>query len=271
VEQVRWHQDDSETYRLRVQPYTGRWWGYDARYEGSAFVFELRSPPVVLTSTKPLEGITVAVDPGHSPDTGAIGPTCLVEKDANFELARALEKKLVAQGAKVVLTRVYQQAVSLYDRPKIAFRAHADLLVSIHNNALPDGEDPFKKNGYGVYYYHPLSLPLARDIHDAYGECFGTCAPKDMSLRDDGLYYDNLAIPRATQMPSVLTETCYIMFPREEALLRSPEFRDRCADALTTGITRYVNAVCKRIQPPQQLKKKKGAVRKHRSRPVKRK
>ncbi|MHB9155288.1 MAG: N-acetylmuramoyl-L-alanine amidase family protein, partial [Endomicrobiales bacterium] len=256
VEQVRWFQDTSDTYRLRVRPYPGRWWGYDARYEGSAFVLELRSPPVVLRGTAPLSGITIAVDPGHSPDTGAIGPTGLVEKDANLALALCLREKLKSRGAKVVLTRNGSDGAALYDRSKTAYRANADILISVHNNALSYGQNPFEKNGYSVYYYHPASLPLAREIHAAYGELLGQGGAPETALRDDGLYYNNLAIPRTTQMPTVLTESAYIIIPREEACLRSPAFQEKCADAITKGVERYVGAVCRREAPPPKAKKK---------------
>ena len=144
--------------------------------------------------------------------------------------------------------------VALYDRSKIAFEEKADILVSVHNNALPDGENPLEKNGYGVYYYHPQSRALARAIHAAYGEGFGA---GEMQLRDDGLYYDNLAVARATQMPSVLTETAYIIVPREEAFLKTPAFRERTAEAITAGIVRYVNSVCRREALHSSSRKKK--------------
>lgn len=253
VEQVRWFQDDPETYRLRVCAPPDKWWGYDARYEENEFVFELRSPPEVIRSTMPLAGITIAVDPGHSPDTGAMGPTGFLEKDANLAIALSLKEKLAAKGATVVMTRSGTGGAALYERPKTAYRQNADILVSVHNNALPEGGDPFAKNGYGVYYYHPVSRALARDIHAEYGKRFGS---GEMSLRDDGLYYDNLAIPRTTQMPSVLTESAYMIVPREEALLKTVSFQDTCAEAITAGITRYVHSVTT-WDPPKPVKKKK--------------
>ena len=41
------------------------------------------------------------------------------------------------------------------------------MLVSIHNNALPDGVNPFTNNGTSVYYNQPRSVPLARAIQAA--------------------------------------------------------------------------------------------------------
>ncbi|MBK8574988.1 MAG: N-acetylmuramoyl-L-alanine amidase [Elusimicrobia bacterium] len=94
VRRLEWFQDDSDTYRLRVHLFPGRWWGYDARYEASGFVLELRRPLANPRDPSSLAGLTVALDPGHSPDSGAVGPTELLEKVANLAIAECLERKL---------------------------------------------------------------------------------------------------------------------------------------------------------------------------------
>ena len=45
---------------------------------------------------------------------------------------------------------------------EIAVDAGGDLLVSVHNNAFPDGVDPRANHGTSVYYFHPPSAELAR-------------------------------------------------------------------------------------------------------------
>ena len=45
-------------------------------------------------------------------------------------------------------------------------------------------------------------------------------------LRDDGLHYGNLALPRTPRFPAVLIESAYLIVPREEALLNTERFRD---------------------------------------------
>ena len=51
--------------------------------------------------------------------------------------------------------------VDLWPRVALAESAGAELLVSIHNNALPDGINPFTNNGTSVFYNQPRSVPLA--------------------------------------------------------------------------------------------------------------
>lgn len=238
VKQLQWFQDDEETYRLRVDTIPNGWWGYDARYQDGQFILEIRTPPVVSGNDSPFKGLTIAIDPGHSADTGAIGPTGYLEKDANLAQALVLKEKLLAKGAKVIMTRVGDEDVPLSKRPQIAWEAKADLLISIHNNALPYGGNPFEKHGFGVYYFTPMSLPLAKEIHQAYSETFSS--NQEYNLPDDGLFYGNLALTRSPQMPSVLIESAYMIVPEEEAYLKTEAFRRACANAIITGMERYL-------------------------------
>ena len=237
IKNISWRQDDEEAYSLRIDTVANSWWGYDARYEGNTLILELRTPPPVKVSDSPLTGLTIVIDPGHSADTGAIGPTGYMEKDANLAQSLILKEKLIAKGAHVVMTREGNEDVPLRERPRIAWRNRADLLVSIHNNALGYSGNPFVRNGFGVYYYTPMSLPLAKEIHSAYRETFGNS--DRFSLRDDGLYYGNLAMTRIPQMPTALIESAYIIVPEEEAYLKTDSFRIACAEAIINGLERY--------------------------------
>lgn len=255
VRRVEWFQDDTDTYRLRVHLHPGRWWGYDARYENGGFVLELRRPLANPRDPASLAGLKVALDPGHSEDPGAVGPTELIEKDANMAISLCLEKKLRQAGAEVYLIRKGTESVNLYDRPKRAWEARADILISVHNNALPEGADPFERNGYGVYYFHPFSFALAQRTQEAYTTLFGGKAEgrrqtSAARLRDDGLHYGNLALSRTPQMPSILTESAYIILPEEEALLRTERFQCDCANAMVLGLKNFVKEVRKKDSLP---------------------
>lgn len=243
VRQVRWFQDASDVLRLSVETDPGAWWGYDADYAGGGFELRLRRPPPPPADRRApiLQGLTVAVDPGHSEDTGAIGVTGTLEKDLNLDIAECLREKLEAERATVVMLRESNSHVPLYERPRLARASAADLLISVHNNALPEGEDPFEKNGFGVYYYHPHSLAFAKAVHEAYRDKFLTGKNTSRTMmRDDGLHWGNLALPRTPQMPAILTESAYMIYPPEEYALRQPSFQCDCAEAMVEGIRRFV-------------------------------
>jgi N-acetylmuramoyl-L-alanine amidase len=237
VKQVSWFQDDRETYRLRVNTAPNSWWGYDVRYEGRELVLELRTPPPLPTGGNPLSGLIIAIDAGHGSGGGAIGTTGYSEGEANLAIAAQLQAKLLAKGAQVILTRPTAAEVPLMDRPKIAWQQRADLLISVHNNALGVDGNPLLKHGFEIYYFTPMSFSLAQEIHGAYRETFG--AGRQFELPDGGLYYGNLALVRGPQMPSVLVESAYMIYPAEEAYLKTAEFQGACADAMVSGLERY--------------------------------
>lgn len=207
-------------------------WGYRAEWNGDNLVIVVKKPPhLAAAPDHAVRGLLVAIDPGHSPDSGAVGPLGTPERDVNLAIAKRLAAHLEALGARTLLTRTGPTPLALYDRPAIAAGANADILISVHNNALPDGVDPFVRRGYGVYWFRPQSLALARALHSAYA--------KDTNLRDDGLYHRNLALCRPTDQPSVLTESAYIMWPQEEELLLDPAFQDKLGFTMADGIERW--------------------------------
>jgi len=228
VRLATWSQPEEGLYELKLQ-LTQDIWGYDSYYEGNTFYFQLNKPPC---NIRTLRGKTIVIDPGHSKDPGAIGPTGYTEAEANLAIALALRKELQSKGAKVVMTREDDSDVELYDRPKIAKMNNADLFVSVHNNALPDGVNPFTNNGTSSYYYHPHSLKLARCIHAEMLKATG--------LPDHGLYYGNLAVNRPTQYPAVLVECTFMIIPEQEAMLKTDKFRKKLAKAITRGIKSFL-------------------------------
>lgn len=204
-------------------------WGYRARWEGNDLLFEVRRPPAI-KGRNPLSGRLIAVDPGHPPG-GAIGPTGLREAEANLAVALELQRLLKAAGARVLMTRTEDIAVDLAPRVALAEQADADVLVSIHNNALPDGINPFTNHGTSVYYDHPRSIPLARDIQAE--------LVRALRLPDLGIGRGDLAIVRGTWMPSVLMEGFFMTLPDQEAALRTPRGRRMYARAVFDGLRRF--------------------------------
>jgi N-acetylmuramoyl-L-alanine amidase len=82
----------------------------------------------------------IMLDPGHGGiDPGCIGVTGIYEKDITFATAQALAHSLDATGHfRVQLTRNDDEFVALGERVERARAAKADLMLSIHADALPD-------------------------------------------------------------------------------------------------------------------------------------
>jgi N-acetylmuramoyl-L-alanine amidase len=229
IKEIQWVQPGKEVYQLKVYLTLEQQWGYDVFYEGSALILEIKDQPKL---NGQLKGLKIAVDPGHSPDPGAVGPTGLEERVVNLEIAKKLEKILEKNGAEVILTRSGMDSLALYDRPKIAIEEKCDILISIHNNALPDGINPFYNNGTSTYYYHPQAFFLAKEIQKELVE--------RLQLPDYGIYYGNLVLTRPTQLLAVLVECTFMMIPEQEELLRTEKFQEKCAQAICNGILNFV-------------------------------
>jgi len=228
IEQIVWSQPEPGMTCLKVYLTSDRIWGYDAYYVDDEFHFRINKHP----HKYHLSDFRFVIDPGHSPDPGAIGPTGLMEKDVNLAIARQLKKELERKGATAVLTRSDDSPLPLAERPKIAVREKADIFISIHNNALPDGVNPFTNNGVSTYYYHPHSAALARSVQKALA--------RELGLPDFGWYYANFAVDRPTQYPAILVESAFIILPEQETLLKNPKFQNRIAKAITRGVENFL-------------------------------
>lgn len=232
IRTVEWLQETSDrarfTVHLRERPF-----GYLVLWDNGNLVLRLRRKPTI-DASRPLANLTIAVDPGHPP-IGATGPTGLWEPQATLWVAERLAAILRARGATVLMTRSTMDPVALGDRPALARRANAHLLVSIHLNALPDGINPFRAQGTGTYFFRAHAEPLARAVQR------GLVAR--MGLPDHGIYYDNLALTRPTWMPSILCEGAFLMMPDQEAALRTPQFQEAYARGIADGIEEYFRAL----------------------------
>ncbi len=206
-------------------------WGYRTRWDGTDLLLEIRRPPVI-ESKQPLAGRVIAIDAGHPP-LGARGPTGLWEPEITLEIARKTARLLEQYGVSVILTRQTDEPVALMERPKLAEDAGAELLVSIHANALPDGVNPFESNGTSVYYFYPRSAPLARELNRALVRQFG--------YGDLGMGRGNLALARTTWMPAVLAEGLFMMIPEQETVLASEEGQWRYARGIVEGVASFLH------------------------------
>jgi N-acetylmuramoyl-L-alanine amidase len=236
VKTVRWTQPSDGIFKVEIDLTDNNLAGYKAYYENNKFYLRLKQKPKPDGGlfAGPLKGLKILIDPGHSHDTGAVGPTSLREKDANLWIAHELRQILFDKGADVLMTRYGHENIKLYDRPDIAEEWGADLLISIHNNALPDGVNPLVNNGTSVYYYHPHSKLLAEFVHKR--------MIKATKLDDHGLYYGNLVLTRPTFIPAILVECAFMMIPEQEAMLKTDKFQKKCAIAITDGIEDYIKS-----------------------------
>lgn len=238
---------------------------------------------------------TVVIDPGHGgKDSGAVGPTGLMEKDVVLDIALKVKELFKTDPQyNVILTRDKDIFIPLNERTEIANRAGADLFVSIHANASAnsyakgietyilnwtDDEEAIRvaarENAISVKKMRQLkgelgfmlaslereakrddSVKLAGYIHTRMTEAL----KNSFSRSDNGVKQALFYVLVGAQMPSCLLEVSYISNPEEERLLADEYYRMKIAQSIVNGIKDYFS----RVEKIQKVKytKHSGIVR----------
>ena len=218
----------------------------------------------------------VVIDPGHGgQDAGTQGTRGLQEKELVLDVAKRVGKLIEDRiGAEVIYTRTDDTFIPLEGRTALANDKRADLFLSIHANSSP----LTRIAGVEVYY---LNFPDSKDAQEVASRENASSEKSIFELRDiiqtitlhdkaeeskefagrlqTSLYAfssknfpnsKNRGVKKApfvvligANMPSVLAEVGFLTNPREEILLKKPDYRQRLAEALFRGISRYADSL----------------------------
>jgi len=232
IKSIKWNESRGARHELLIEMAYPQIWGYRTFFDKNQFTLEIKNQPVFADPLfSSLKDRVITLDPGHNPDSGAVGPTGLLEKDVNLQVCLRLKKSLERKGALVVLTREEEQGVALLTRPHLAAFVNADVLLSLHFNSLPDGVNPYRNHGTSTYYFQPMSYPLALAIQEGLLE--------HLQLPDFGLFNRSLVLTRPTGMLAVLLEPAFMIHPEEERKIQSPAFQDSIAVAVTQSLEKF--------------------------------
>ncbi len=215
----------------------------------------------------------VVVDAGHGGDDhGARGRGGLIEKNVVLAVAKRVEKKLKAEGLKVVMTRSADRFVPLDERTELANQAKADLFISIHANA----SSAKAAHGIETFFASPdatdeAAQDLARAENLAFGEDAAVPEPDDPllailgdmaatehlvesqefarmtqeriakveSARSRGVKQAPFVVLMGVRMPAVLVEIGFLTHAGEEKALGSEKEKERLADGIVAAVSHY--------------------------------
>lgn len=191
-------------------------------------------------SMRGIKGKMIVIDAGHGgSDCGAIGASGTYEKDITLAIAKEVQKQLMMEGAKTMMTRTTDREVSrkkdvsdsaeLGARVTVAERAQADVFVSIHLNSFASPDT----GGVETYYYQG-SFAGERLAHRVQKSLMA-----QFDLQDRGVKTANFYVLKYSSMPTILTELAFISNPREERLLTSAESQKMFARAIVNGLKQY--------------------------------
>jgi N-acetylmuramoyl-L-alanine amidase len=232
----------------------------------------------------------IVIDAGHGGyDTGTIGPNGLMEKDVVLDVAKRLGRLLESRlGAEVIYTRRDDTFIPLETRTAIANRERADLFISVHANSSHNSD----ARGVETYYLNFTSSPDAlevaarenavseKSIHelqdlvkkialkdkidesrefagDVQESLYGGLSLNNASIHDRGVKKAPFIVLIGANMPSILAEISFVSNPTDERKMETSEHRQRIAESLYRGVSKYVNGlsgvkVASKMDKPQR-------------------
>lgn len=220
--------------------------GYDYALENGSWRFTVKTLPRI-TST-----VRILIDPGHGgEESGALGLDGTLEKKINLAVSLLLREALHAEGfSSVFMTRETDKTISLPERGKAVINTQADIVLSMHHNALPDGRDPICEHGVSMFYYQAFSKRLADVLFQGLsapptgqGIPMGSVHNQSFSpLPGYGVFYDSLYMTRIRQATAVLVELGFLTNPEEFEQLIQPDFQRWQASQIARLLKDYCSA-----------------------------
>jgi len=184
-------------------------------------------------------GKTICIDPGHGgKDPGAVADDGTLEKDLTLDIALKLKGLLEDAGAKVIMTRTKDVFISLGERAAVANRAHADIFISVHINAVKDRNSQSGARGVQMYYCGDSGIfakVMQKEVSDI------------LATGDSGTFERRFAVLRRTNMPAVLAEIGFLSNPDDIALLKNETFRHNAARGIFNGLEIHLGGHAPRL------------------------
>ena len=178
----------------------------------------------------------ICLDAGHGKSTsGKRSPdSSLMEYEFNRDVSRRLKAILERHGVEVIETVTDDTDVSLPERCNIANKNNVDYFVSIHANADGKGYNWTSARGWEIHIVGKggKAEKLAKAIHKHSIPIIG--------LKDRGVRISNFQVLRDTDMPAVLIEHGFYTNKEECGILKTEEFRQKCAEADAKGILEFL-------------------------------
>ena len=221
------------TLRLHLRK-KGNFYGFSADYDkDSNLVFKFLNPAKAQSSNNKyggtLKGITIVIDAGHGgSDPGALGSNPnFSEANRNLALAKVLEAKLKSIGAKVVMTRTSNTALTQDERMNIVRNASANLAISVHRDASTRSS----VRGFTSYYFNPYTEQAASYIQKNMAE--------SKNYTSSSLKWHYFYMSRISDCPVVLTENGFMSNASDFNNMLNGKWNESCADAIVKGIVEY--------------------------------
>jgi N-acetylmuramoyl-L-alanine amidase len=198
----------------------------------------------------------IVIDAGHGGnDSGTrSADDKLLEKTFTLDVARRLQRLLAGSDWRVVMTRTDDRYIALPERAEMANAARADLFISIHFNAVANGNAVRGTETYVLTPRFQRSTSSAKagpddrvehpgNRHDAWSAVLGYHMHRQLlsklKTEDRGFKRARFAVLRLVNCPGVLVEAGYLSNAGEARRIAEPGYRGDIAEALASAVNAY--------------------------------
>ncbi len=226
IKNVYYEQIEDGVFRITIELKHPQHWGHQIYYKGNTLVIKVKRQPENLG----IKNLTIAVDAGHGgSNSGAEGPTGVIEKNLTLAVALKLQKTLEREGAKVIMTRTTERFFDNKERILFYRDSVPDLLVSVHLNSAAD---PIRVSGTSTYYRYIGFRNLSRAIYKRMLE---------LGLKEYGNTGSfNFMLNSPIEYPNALVEMLFLSNPEDEMKILDEGFQQQVVDKIIAGIKDFL-------------------------------
>lgn len=198
----------------------------------------------------------VAIDDGHGPQTAgkrtpyipSLGRV-IRENEFNAPVANKFEAALKRCGFRTMQTAAGDYDTPLKTRTDRANAAKADLLASLHFNAMGYTFEYSRAEGFSVHIQ-----PTDKSNQNSGSLRFAKLAIAELAKGtkqvNRGVVGQNLHMTRETHMPAALVECGFMDDPEEALLMINPAFQNEVAEELAVAVCKYFNVPYVALKAP---------------------
>lgn len=179
----------------------------------------------------PLSGRIITVDAGHGGSQAGAQYFGVKEKDLNLKAAKTLQKELVKNGAKVVMTRTTDQTLTLEKRVSISKAAKSDAFISVHHNV----SNKKSEKGYLALYTKQSEKTFTNYLFKALHKPVGAVS----DVPAEQYRYQNLFVLRESPIIGTLMEYGYMNLKNELNAINTNSYRQAMAVGISAGVANY--------------------------------
>lgn len=186
----------------------------------------------------------LVIDAGHGGiDGGTTSCTGVLESTLNLEIARRMDPLFRLLGYETIMTRTgpdsiategetirQQKRSDLNNRVKIVEDSQNPVLISLHQNFYPSGQYAGPQ-----VFYNRGGKELAAKVQEKLNQISISKGRSEKAA--EGIY-----LMEHISAPGILVECGFVSNPKEEALLRDPDYQKKLCGVIVCGVAEYLQS-----------------------------